>query len=1037
MAQYALPKRVGRPSWLAPLSKIVPSPVAYSLTMRVALLLAIVCFGLWQPAAMANCQAPGASGMPSYQQGRWAVLDGAPADIWALAQSDDDMLWLGTGSGLYRFDGQAFSRVDEPRSKLLTANITALAHGPDGTLWIGYFAGGVGALRDGQLRHFPTGETLPIGMVFAIAADRSGRIWVATSGGLSVYDGRRWIPAAEFGYPANRADWVLVDRQGDVWAASGEELLALPANGQRFVGTGIRTTHYAVLAQNPDGQVWISDARFGTRPVGRDGAVPATATYPAELAQVYAKRLWFSRDGVLWGTDARCGGVFRAAPAPAAQAPGHLQRLGRQEGLSSDVAVPGLVDREDNIWVGTNLGLNRLRRRSVLVPALHPPLAVSDYSWSVRHDGTLYVESAGTMYALQDEDAARQRTLPEAASLLAVDGDALWAIDQNRLLRLRGETVEAFPLPEQAHHEHVLAFAMKDHAPYVALAGRGLYAVQEGRWTRLDVGRPEAPVAMATSADAVWLGFSDGQVQRWTPGDRRNYGADDGLRAGAVMAMTAHGRDLLVAGDLGLAWRSGERFRTLPGDRLGGLSGVTGIAVDAGKAIWLNTIKGAIRVPHGELDRAFATPAEGITYRIFDGQDGLPGVAIQSSPVPTVLAARDRVWLATNGGLAWVSESSIQLNRHRPNSVILGVRGNGAEYPLNAGLRLPPGTTSLQVDFTAPSLSSSQRVRFRYRLEGLREDWHESSSRQALYANLKPGNYRFVVTAANSDGLWSEKPAVLEVTLDHAFWQSSWFIVLCIASVVLVLALVHWRRMQQITERMRMRVAERYLERERIARELHDTLLQGLQGLILRLGSIAMQLPQQTCRRELENALVRAEELLEESRDRVSNLRSEPGRNEDLETAFHRIAEAMMLDSTTKLVVVSNKRIRLAPTAHDEIYRIGQEAILNAYRHARAKQIMVTLDYRPRRFVLHVHDDGVGLDRERTGNPNRQGHWGLAGMHERAHRLNAALHIHGNPGTQIKLVVPGRRAYGQHPVIRSLCRRLFGKRSGNRPAMRL
>ncbi|MFT3762295.1 MAG: triple tyrosine motif-containing protein [Pseudoxanthomonas sp.] len=991
--------------------------------MRIALLIAVACTGSWSPNLMADCRTAETSGLPSYQLGRWAALDGAPADIWALTQSDDDMLWLGTGSGLYRFDGQSFARVAEPLGKPLTGNITALAYAPNGALWIGYFTGGVSVMRNGWLEHFPVGAVMPRGMVYAIAADPAGRTWVATNAGLAVHDGQRWLSANEFGYPADRADWVLADHGGNVWAATGEELLILPAGGQYFARTGIGTTRHAVLAQGPDDQVWLSDAQFGTRPVGRNGTMPAVG-FPVELAHVHAKRLWFSNDGVLWGTDARCGGIFYATPAPAAQAPGYLQRFGAREGLTADVAVPGLVDREGNIWIGTNLGLNRLRRRSILAPPMQP-LRVSEYSWSLGQDGKLYAESDGVMYGLEERGMVRNRPLAESASLLAMDGNAIWAIDRARVLQFRAGSQQAFPLPDAARWEHVLAFTLHDHQPFLSLAGHGLYALQAGQWVRHDVGRPDAPVAMASAEDALWLGFADGRIQRWLPGQQRRYGAGDGLQAGAIMAMAAHGHDLLVAGEQGLAWLSGERFHTLLGERLGGLSGVTGIAVDADDAVWLNTIKGAIRVSREELDRAFAAPGEGVAYRIFDGQDGMPGVAIQASPVPTALATPDRVWLATNGGLAWVSRSSIQSNTHRPNSMILGVRGNGTAYPLKADLRMPAGTTSLQVDFTAPSLSSSQGVRFRYRLEGLEEGWHESSARQALYSNLRPGKYRFIVTAANNDGLWSEKPAVLAATLAPAFWQSAWFTILCVASVLAALALLHWRRMQQMAERMRIRVAERYLERERIARELHDTLLQGLQGLILRLGSVAMQLPRDAHRRALENALVRAEELLVESRDHVSDLRSEPCRNEDLETAFRRIGEEMQPDNTTRLVVVSGKRIRLAPAAYDDIHRIGQEAILNAYRHAQARQIMVTLDYRPRRFVLHVQDDGIGLDR---GKIDKQGHWGLSGIRERARRLNAALRIRGNPGTHVELIVPAKRAYGRPTALKSLCLRLFGKR---------
>lgn len=975
--------------------------------------------------------------MPLYQHARWSMLDGAPADIWALSQSEDDMLWLGTGSGLYRFDGHAFSRPEAPVDKQLARNITALAHAPDRTLWIGYFAGGVSALRDGRLHHYPAGGAIPAGMVFALAPDRSGRLWMASSGGLAVFDGGQWQPAAHWGYAADHAYWVLGDRRGDVWVATGQQLVRLPAGERRFVTTGIPSGRRAVMAESPSGQLWISDTQSGTRPVDDRSQPRARAAFPAALREIGAKRLWFSADGTLWGTDDKLGGVFRAAPAPPGRTPSALERFGEGQGLTSNVAVPGLADKEGNLWVGTNLGLNRFRRRSALTLALEPPLSVSDYSWALDPDGRLHVKSGEDVFAVDPDGARIRESLPASARLVAVGEDSFWAIDHAGILRKQAGAASTLPLPGAGRREHVLAFALSaDQTPHVVIAGRGLYALRAGRWHAVETGRGDPPTALAMAAgEVLWLGHADGSIVRIDSGGHHVHGPQQGLQAGEVTAMTATARGLLVAGDLGLAWQSGERFRTLPADRLGGLSGVTGIAMDADDVLWLNGITGATRVTLRELDRAFETPGLAAAYRIFDAQDGLPGVAIQSSPVPTALGGPGRVWLATNAGLAWVSEAGIQANGHRPRSMILGVRANGVAQPAATHLQLPAFTTSLQVDFTAASLSTPQRTRFRHRLEGLDDGWHESLSRQALYSNLRPGRYRFVVAAANSDGLWSDTPAVLDLSIDRTFWQSTWFALLCAALAMALLSLAYWHHLRQYAMRMRARVAERYLERERIARELHDTLLQGLQGLILRLGSIAMQLPASGLRHDLENAIGRAEEMLVESRDRLGDLRAEAMPGTDIRAAFARIGEEMALDSPARLDVVSNRPMRLLPTAYDEIYRIGREAVLNAYKHADAQRILVRLDYQPRAFTLQVHDDGIGLAIETSSVGRRRGHWGLSGMQERADRIGARLRIEVASGSRIDLVVPARHAYGRRSILRVLWGLVTGSRSRDGSAM--
>jgi signal transduction histidine kinase len=331
-------------------------------------------------------------------------------------------------------------------------------------------------------------------------------------------------------------------------------------------------------------------------------------------------------------------------------------------------------------------------------------------------------------------------------------------------------------------------------------------------------------------------------------------------------------------------------------------------------------------------------------------------------------------------------------------------------------LALPPLTRDLQIDYTALSLTAPEKMRFRYRLEGHDRAWREvGTRRQAFYTDLPPGDYRFNVIASNNDGVWNEQGASLDLSIAPTFYQTQWFAGLCIALAAATLWLLLWLRGKQIETRMRVRLEERVLERERIARDLHDTFLQSVQGLVLRFHAVLGRLPQESVAgRMLEQALGRADEVINEGRDRVYNLRQSAQASIDLPQALTAAAEELAETSDTKFrVLIEGTPRPLHPVVREEAYRIGVEALSNAFRHAAARNIEVLVEYGRKSLGLRVVDDGRGYDVAVLEDLVAQGHFGLAGLRERAHRIRAQLEVssRAGAGSAVELRVPASIAY--------------------------
>jgi signal transduction histidine kinase len=394
----------------------------------------------------------------------------------------------------------------------------------------------------------------------------------------------------------------------------------------------------------------------------------------------------------------------------------------------------------------------------------------------------------------------------------------------------------------------------------------------------------------------------------------------------------------------------------------------------------------------------------------------LPGIAAQFRPLPTGVRTQDgRLWFSTTSGLVSIDPARIMRNRVAPPVEILSVAVDGVDMPIHGGaVELPAGTKNLRIRFTALSLSIPERVRFRYQLEGFDPQRFEASTaRSAFYNAPASGQYVFRVAASNNDGVWNEQGASLVVNVAPHYWETAWFRVLCVIAGAALLWLLYLGRLRQLAARIRTRLDERHRERERIARELHDTLLQSTQGLILRLHASSRKLsPTDPVRAELEAAMTMAEQVAADGRERVRGLRGDVERTRDLGAALMGVAEeAHGLETPAVRLVVEGTPRAMQTCAAEEAYMIGREALLNAFRHSRAAQVQILVSYGRHGFRLRISDDGIGMPQ---GAEAVAGHWGLEGMRERAARAGGTLTIlsgRSGRGTEIDLQVPASFAW--------------------------
>jgi signal transduction histidine kinase len=429
-------------------------------------------------------------------------------------------------------------------------------------------------------------------------------------------------------------------------------------------------------------------------------------------------------------------------------------------------------------------------------------------------------------------------------------------------------------------------------------------------------------------------------------------------------------------------------------------------------SLWFTTSDHVLRVNRERLLSDSLSDTDVQSYGIDDGLQAVEGSGRDGS---VVADRQGRIWISNKSGLSMADPMVISKNSVPVAVRIESISADGSQVNAQNPIKIPSGVQSITLNYGSTNLAVPERIHFRYKLDGSDQGWSDTvASRQVVYKNLGPGTYLFRIVASNGVGLWNGPETSVPFVIEPAFWQTWWFRVACLAGCCLTILAIYRLRIHQLTKRLNVGFQERLAERTRIAQELHDTLLQGVLSASLQLDVAEDQLPEDSPAKPLlKRVLQLMDTVIEEGRNALRGLRATESGNQSLETAFSRLRQEFPLDGKTDYRVIVDSVTRpLRPLIRDEVYRIGREALLNAFMHAHANRIEVEVEYASRHLRVMVRDDGRGIDPQ-VLHSGLEGHWGLVGIRERSKRIGANLRLRSriDAGTEVDLTVPGSIAF--------------------------
>lgn len=957
--------------------------------------------------------APRAAPLDDYQHTQWKAENGAPAEIRSMAQTTDGWLWLGTSGGLYRFDGVHFERA---AGELGHVRIHEMYAGPRGDLFIGEYVGALKILHpDGRVEAIPGSDSPSSGTISAMAQAEDGTLW-ALGRGVFRWDGQHWLNANDdpvWQHTEIRSLVLGVD--GAVWAAHDHGVMRRAPGATAFVAVD---RHGGGLSLGPDGAVWLLP-KDGTRvrqlaaPSGNGRARPARFNPSGSRFTGL-----FDTAGTLW--KLRCPQPLCIDRTPAA-ATASFDTAVEPWQLSGTETRQILEDREGDIWIATHRGLDRFRRIRLRRAAL-PAGADAAISMAADAEGRVWAADSGSgvLWQLGADGAFHAVPGPQVSLVVPDGGGGILLGGLHAVWRQAHGRRTAMPLPPGSDgNAEVKIWVLLDDGKIVWAAGPGIGLIgwQGGKWHpytdfKLD---DKLYILKAAGGGQMWIGRAGGELLHYDNDRLTRYDA------GAIGFITGimPGPELIVGGDGGLGVLVAGKIRMLRAANPDVLRGISGMVTTADGDRWLNGAAGIIHVRAGDWRRALDQDIP-LRYELFDTLDGYPGRALVETSQPTALSADGRhLWFIGSEGVAGLDTAGLQRNGVRPTPVLKGVHTAQGMLAPGALVRIPAGSGRFGVQFTAPALRMPERIRFEYRLDGFDAGWQDAGARRSAdYTNMPPGRYRFRVRAYNEDGLPGGAEAVQALVVEPSLVQTLWFRLLVALLLVALGCALYAYRVRYLTARLTERLRVKTAERERIARALHDSFLQSVQSLLMQVDATAARLPaDMPARRELETIREQAREALVEGRGHLAELRAdESGRPAtDLEgTLCHVLDGLRALAPAVQFTLRVDGRPRaLRPEVADDIANIAREALRNAAVHAGGRTVAVTLEYGARALRMRVSDDGVGLDATVAHGAGKPGHWGLAGMRERAAQIGADLAIESWPGagTTVSLTMPAKRAY--------------------------
>lgn len=967
----------------------------------------------------------------------WRVEDGLPHNtVMAITQTRDGYLWLGTANGLARFDGVQFKRFGLSDG-LSSLYVRVLLEDREGGLWIGT-ANGLSRRLNGQFTTWTTREGLAGNVILALTEDRDGAIWVATNTGLS-----RWRQGAfetmglQEGVSGRYVAALTADQQGAVWVSvTGFGLLRWDG-GAFTTMTNLLGTPSAVparLLQDRAARIWAGTARGVYCFAGA-----AWKEYGLEdgLPKVGIMSLAEGADGTIWA------GTFDEALFYLRE--GKFHRVTQGDGLSDTSILAIMEDREKNLWVGTRAGgLNRLKPRQVSMwchmedGVEVPPMSLTEDRAGVvlmasQGRGVYRFDSPGRRQFVRESLQSLPNSLPLGRLLSARDGSLWWGSVSRLSQWQEGNQVASYSSASELRSDSVRClWEDRDNGMWIGTRDGRLLLLRGGVLTAFTNGLPGGMFTSVVQQPdgTVWIGSYGGGLGRLKNGIGTTFGRAQGLRSDLIRALFLDSQTNLWIGTEGggLSCFKDGAIQSFGAQQGMGDDTVLQILESDDGDLWLGTYHGIFQIFRRDLQALLAGRTSRVHPRGFGRSDGLLSEQCVAGSGTCLKRRNGQLCFSTDRGIAVIDPKARWNPNLAPDVRIEGVWVDGKSQPLPdaqpgsikgehespATLVIPPGQQRFEFQYTGLHFSAPEKVRFRYRLEGLDSDWVDAGAqRAAYYSYVRPGSYRFQVAAHTGNGVWREAgtDASLVLTILPYFWQTWWFrLASWLGGVAIVsggVAAVIRRR-----HRLRLEALERQgavdRERARIAQDMHDDLGSSLTEI----GFLSTLVRNQSLPGpEGERYLT---QITEKSRDLVKALDeivwAVNPRNDSLSNTVNYLclfAEELLHAAAIRCrleVPAALPQKALNAEQRHNLFLAVKEALANAARHSGASEVLLRFEWQATMMVISVEDNGCGFDPAQVA-PGRNG---LANLQTRMTRLGGWCEIAAPPGrgSAVRLGLP-------------------------------
>jgi signal transduction histidine kinase len=990
---------------------------------------------LWLISTAAWAISPPDSPVPSsYVRTDFTVDDGLPDNVVsAITQTQNGLLWIASGDHLASFDGRTFTPIQLRIAGLRSSGfVNTLVEGRDGDLWVGTSTGIVRIpkkdLNDSSTSastSFRLGK-LGSAAVLVLFVSRDGTVWAGASDGLYRFDGSQFqcVDSSDFINRIMQASngRLIVTTSNGIVEYDGKNLIRRSGLGAEL---GVHDDQIFDAYQDSQKTMWYGTA-VGIRSIvnhrvrlmssskpapsrtyrffqGRGGVTWASTPYA--LYAVTDKTMWTpapnleprsfyeDKDGGLWiGTNGR--GLVHLQPRIA-------EMYTKADGLPSDIPMALLPAHDGRLWIGMNCGFAVLEGGQFRTFKGKDGLA-NTCVWSLAEDrdnniwigtygGGIFRYRSGTF----TQYSKKEGLVSDVVSKITVArDDSLWVATPNGLSHLQNGTIHNYTAADGLASSNVLDV-------YQDKNGTVWIATQAGVDMFSSGGFVHVPAEKEISDLLARRFFEDTRGHLYTADE------PEGISEIKNGTLTEFNSKLNVM-----------EMKETPDHRM-----------------WFSSTKGLLEISEEDFLRADHS-GDPLDYEVFNRADGLRTNQLSVGDPDIAFTPDGKLWIATVGGLAMIDTSRLPRVGQRPPIFVAGTSIDGKSHPVGSELVLQPGIHRVELQLAAVDLANPQRIRLQYRMEGVDSEWLDAnSSRVAIYTSVPVGRHRMLIRATDSTGHWNPPTVVYEVTQLPYFYETLIFRISVVIGFILLLILAYLWRVRYLIRQSRIILEERQVEREAVARDLHDTFLQSVQGLILRFHNGTQELAEDhPVRQSFEEALKQSDKVSREGRDVLSRLHLSTARPESLTEAFAALGREFRLLAPVQFdVIVSGNSQALNAVVQGELVKIGREALFNAFRHAKASRIEVEIHFGMVELRVRFRDNGTGIDPAILREGSAVGHYGLSGMRERSSKIRSSLELWSRPGagTEIEVRVPAAIAYPQTEEAgkNRWARRLFRRRA--------